>query len=122
MNTPNNNRRKESVEKIEKKLDKKPADDVDDIKKSGKKTADLLVKGVEGIKQIEHVANDIRSSAKSGHRLDDWDEKNWLSKEIRRLANEIDRIEREIEQIKAQIRAAREAERAAALTKLKEIF
>ncbi len=114
--------RKSAVEKVVKKLDKNPVDDVDDIKKSGEKTADILEKGVDGIKHIESVASDIRDSAKSGHRLDKWEEKSWFNKEISRLKNEIDEIEHKIEQVKAEIQAAREAERVAALAKLKEVF
>lgn len=114
--------RKSAVEKIIKKLDKKPVDDVDDIKKSGKKTADFLDKGVNGVDLIDCVVIDIQSAVKSGHKLDDWEEKVWFSKEIQRIGTEIERIDWEIQQVKAQIQAARKAERAAALAKLKEIF
>lgn len=114
--------RKSAVEKVLKKLEKKPADDIDDIKKSGKKTADSLATGVDGIKRIEIVASEVRSSAQSGHRLDNWEEKTWFNKEIDRLAYEIQKTEREIECVKAEIQAAREAELAAALGKVAELF
>lgn len=115
-------KRKSAVEKIVKKLGKRPADDVDDIKKSGKKTAEELEKAVEGVGCIDHVADNIRASAESAHRLDNWDEKSLLNKEIRRLESKIKETEREIEKVRAQISAVREAERAAALEKLKAIF
>ena len=114
--------RKSAVEKVLKKLEKKPADDIDDIKKSGKKTADSLATGVDGIKRIAIVASEVRSSAQSGHRLDNWEEKTWFNKEIDRLAYEIQKTEREIECVKAEIQAAREAELAAALGKVAELF
>ena len=114
--------RKSAVERVLKKLEKKPADDIDDIKKSGKKTADSLATGVDGIKRIEIVASEVRSSAQSGHRLDNWEEKTWFNKEIDRLAYEIQKTEREIECVKAEIQAAREAELAAALEKVAELF
>lgn len=114
--------RKSAVEKILKKLGKKPADDIDDIKKSGKKTADFLEKGVDGIRRIEILASDVRSSAQSGHRLDVWDETMWFNKEIDRLADEIQKTEREIERVKTEIQAAREAELAATLKKIAEFF
>lgn len=111
--------RKASVEKIVKKLNRKPADDVEDIKKSGRKTADLLEKAVEGVGHIANVADDIRVSARSGHSLDEWEEKEWLNKEILRLKEEIKQVERDIQKVKAELQAAREAAREAALQKLR---
>lgn len=111
--------RKVSVEKIVKKLNRKPADDVEDIKKSGRKTADLLEKAVEGVGHIANVADDIRVSARSGHSLDEWEEKEWLNKEILRLEKEIEKVEREIQRVKAELQAAREVVREAALQKLR---
>lgn len=113
-------KRKSAVEKIIKKLNKKPVDDVDDIKKGGKKTADYLEKGVDGIPHIDTIVADIRTSAKTAHKLDRWEEKTYFSKEVSRLASRIDALDREIAQVKAEIKAAREAERAAALAKLKD--
>lgn len=112
--------RKSSVEIIVKKLNRGPVNDVDDIKKSGGRTADLLGKAVEGVKHITSVADDFRVSAKSGHGLDEWGEKTWLNKEILRLEKEIEKVEREIQRVKAELRAAREAARIAALQRLKE--
>lgn len=114
--------RKSAVEKIVRNLGKRPADDVDDIRKSGKKTAEHLEKAVEGIGSIDRVADDIRASARSAHGLDEWAEKDWLSKETQRLENEIEDTDRQIDRVSAQLRAAQEAERAAALEKLKAIF
>lgn len=111
--------RKASVEIIVKKLNRKPADDVEDIKKSGRKTADLLEKAVEGVGHIANVADDIRVSAMSGHSLDEWEEKEWLNKEILRLKEEIKQVERDIQRVKAELQAAREAAREAALQKLR---
>lgn len=113
-------KRKSGVEKIVKKLGKKPEDDVDDIKKGGKDTAKAIEKGVTGVRHVDNLVDDLRASASSAHKLDTWKEKDWLNKEIRRLENEIDQLEREIKQVKADIREAKAAERAAALEKLKE--
>lgn len=115
-------KRKSAVKKIVKKICKQPTDDVDDIRKSGKKTAEYLEKAVKGVGHIDRITDDIRTSAKSAHGLDEWGEKSWLSKEVNRLENEIEDMERQIERISAQLREAREAERAAALEKFKEIF
>ena len=119
---------KMSIASLEKKLNKLQGKNkklksrkasVEKIKKSGRKTADLLEKAVEGVGHIANVADDIRVSARSGHSLDEWEEKEWLNKEILRLEKEIEKVEREIQRVKAELQAAREVVREAALQKLR---
>lgn len=111
--------RKSSVNKIIKKIGKDPADDMDNIKKYARSTADALSKGVSGSSRANSVAEKCRKKANTGCSLDHWEEKDRLNQEIRRIESRINEIDREIKRLEVQLQAAQEAERAAKINAVK---
>lgn len=114
--------RQSGVEKAIKELDRTPPQDADDAKKRALKAANYLEQGANGIGALTIIVSDIRSAAGAGHKLDHWEAKDFLNREVQRLRNEIGQVDQEIRRVKSEIQAAREAERAAAMAKLMDMF
>ena len=95
--------RKKSVSNIIKKIDKKPVNDVDNIRSFANSTATALPQGVKGAKRINTLADACRSKARTACALDQWDEKSKLNLEVKRIERRIEDIDREIRKIEAEM-------------------
>ena len=115
--------RQSGVEKAIKELERMPPQDADYARKRALDAANYLEQGTnDSIGSLKNIVSDIRSAAGAGHKLDHWEAKDFLNREVQRLKNEIGQVDQEIRRVKAEIQAAREAERAAAMAKLLDIL
>jgi len=113
--------RRDAVERIIRKIDREPVNDLADIKKAASKTATTLSESALGSSRFRTITEATRDKSDSYFGLNHWEEKDYLNREINRINTRINELSWEISSVKAQIEAEREAQRRAQEERLRAL-